>query len=53
MNTGNSQLTSPRELYRDISQCREDFPVLSQKINGEALVYLDSAASSQQPLSVI
>jgi cysteine desulfurase/selenocysteine lyase len=53
MNTGNSQMTSTRELHRDIWQCREDFPVLSQKINGEALVYLDSAASSQQPLSVI
>ena len=33
--------------------CREDFPALDQKINDHPLVYLDSAASSQQPISVI
>ncbi len=37
----------------DISACRSDFPALSQKINGEPLVYLDSAASAQQPEAVI
>ncbi|MEX2435532.1 MAG: cysteine desulfurase [Balneolaceae bacterium] len=31
---------------------RKDFPVLDQKINGEPLVYLDNAASSQMPSQV-
>ena len=33
--------------------CRADFPALNQTINDHRLVYLDSAASSQQPASVI
>lgn len=32
---------------------RSDFPVLDQTINGQPLVYLDSAASAQQPTTVI
>ncbi len=32
---------------------RKDFPILDQKVNGKPLVYLDSAATSQKPLSVI
>jgi cysteine desulfurase/selenocysteine lyase len=32
---------------------RPDFPILSRTINGHPLVYLDSAASSQKPRSVI
>ena len=38
---------------RPIEDCRADFPVLAQDINGEPLVYLDSAASSQAPHVVI
>lgn len=38
---------------RPIEDCRADFPVLAQDINGEPLVYLDSAASSQAPNVVI
>jgi cysteine desulfurase/selenocysteine lyase len=30
-----------------------DFPTLNQNVNGNRLVYLDSAATSQKPLSVI
>ena len=37
----------------DISDCRKDFPILSQKINNHPLVFLDNAASTQKPLSVI
>lgn len=37
----------------DIDKIRLDFPLLSQKINGQALVYLDSAATSQKPQTVI
>ena len=32
---------------------REDFPALNQKVQGQPLAYLDSAASAQQPASVI
>jgi cysteine desulfurase/selenocysteine lyase len=34
-------------------QTRGDFPILSRVVNGHPLVYLDSAASSQKPRSVI
>ena len=37
----------------DIAYCREDFPALHQAVNGQPLVYLDSAASAQQPTTVI
>ncbi|HNP34966.1 MAG TPA: cysteine desulfurase [Woeseiaceae bacterium] len=32
---------------------RSDFPSLTQSVNGQTLVYLDSAASAQQPNTVI
>jgi len=35
------------------SDWRKDFPILTQSVNGHPLVFLDSAASSQQPASVI
>jgi len=41
----------PHEL--DVAAIKADFPVLSQKVNGYPLVYLDSAASSQKPREVI
>jgi len=37
----------------DVNTVRKDFPILNQPINGKRLVYLDSTASSQKPLSVI
>lgn len=37
----------------NINAIREQFPILHQEINGHSLVYLDSAASSQKPRSVI
>ncbi|MEO1036847.1 MAG: cysteine desulfurase [Pseudomonadota bacterium] len=33
--------------------CRGDFPILNQAVHGQPLVYLDSAASAQQPQPVI
>jgi len=36
-----------------VLDCRQDFPALQQTVNGHPLVYLDSAASSQAPQSVI
>ena len=32
---------------------RQDFPILHQDINGQPLVYLDNAATSQKPLAVL
>ena len=37
----------------DVDKVRADFPVLNQTINGKPLVYLDNAATSQKPQSVI
>ena len=38
---------------RSLENIREEFPILHQKINGEDLVYLDNAASTQKPKAVI
>src|SRR6266404_862505 len=37
----------------DVERIRKDFPVLSQMVHGNRLVYLDNAASSQVPQMVI
>ncbi|MCB1531391.1 MAG: cysteine desulfurase [Alphaproteobacteria bacterium] len=37
----------------DISKYRDDFPVLSTKMNGKPLAFLDSGASAQKPTVVI
>ncbi|HKP38156.1 MAG TPA: cysteine desulfurase [Pyrinomonadaceae bacterium] len=42
----------PVEVW-DVERIRKDFPVLSQMVNGNPLVYLDNAASSQVPQMVI
>lgn len=37
----------------DVNKIRADFPILSQKVNGKALVYFDNGATSQKPQVVI
>ncbi len=37
----------------EIEKLREDFPILNQKVNDEPLVYLDNAATTQKPLTVL
>ena len=37
----------------DVGQLRKDFPILSERVRGKPLVYLDNAATSQKPRSVI
>jgi len=37
----------------DVSEIRKDFPILSRKVHGKPLVYLDNGASSQKPQAVI
>ncbi len=36
-----------------IEKIRQDFPVLQQKVHGKPLVYLDNAATTQKPQTVI
>jgi cysteine desulfurase / selenocysteine lyase len=37
----------------DVERIRRDFPILSQKVHGKPLVYLDNAATAQKPRPVI
>ena len=37
----------------NVEDIRKDFPILSRKVNGKPLVYLDNAATSQTPQQVI
>ena len=39
--------------HYDVARVRADFPILARHVNGHPLVFLDSAASSQRPRSVI
>jgi len=43
----------PSSAAFDVDRVREDFPILKQKIHGKPLVYLDNAATSLKPASVI
>lgn len=37
----------------DVQAIKREFPILDQEINGHPLVYLDSSATAQKPVSVI
>ena len=37
----------------DIQKIRQDFPILSREVYGKPLIYLDNAATTQKPLSVL
>jgi len=37
----------------DLQRIRADFPILNQTVNGQPLVYLDNAATTQKPQAVI
>jgi len=37
----------------DVARLRQDFPILSTKVRGKPLVFLDSGASAQKPRAVI
>jgi cysteine desulfurase/selenocysteine lyase len=37
----------------DVNLIRRDFPILSERVNGRPLVWLDNAATTQKPQSVI
>jgi cysteine desulfurase/selenocysteine lyase len=37
----------------DVERVRRDFPILSERVHGKPLVYLDNAATTQKPRAVI
>jgi cysteine desulfurase/selenocysteine lyase len=37
----------------DVNRVRRDFPILSERVNGRQLVWLDNAATTQKPQAVI
>lgn len=45
-------MMKPRPEF-DLEKMRADFPILSRKVRGKTLVYLDSSASAQSPRPVI
>ncbi len=45
--------TPPASASSLADEVRADFPILHQEVNGKPLVYLDNAATSQKPQSVI
>ena len=46
------QETLTKKIF-DVDEVRKDFPILSREVDGKPLVYLDNAATSQKPHSVI
>ncbi|MEQ9441476.1 MAG: cysteine desulfurase [Cyclobacteriaceae bacterium] len=51
MSSTENTVASPAQ--QEINQIRQDFPILHQEVNGRPLVYLDNAATTQKPQSVI
>jgi cysteine desulfurase / selenocysteine lyase len=45
-------LKLPRQ-QMDIASVRRDFPILNERVNGHPLIWLDNAATTQKPQSVI
>ena len=45
-------LKLPRQQF-DIGSVRRDFPILNEQVNGHPLIWLDNAATTQKPQSVI
>ncbi|MGB5893001.1 MAG: cysteine desulfurase [Ignavibacteriaceae bacterium] len=43
----------PNTAVYDVEKVRSDFPILQTKVHGKQLVYLDNAATSHKPISVI
>ena len=47
------QSQTPASVPFDVHAVRRDFPILSERVNGKQLVWLDNAATTQKPQSVI
>ncbi len=48
-----SRAVNAAESGFDVEKVRADFPILHQQVNGQPLVYLDNAATTQKPNAVI
>lgn len=48
-----SALPKTKQAGFDVERIRADFPILSEKVYGKPLVFLDSGASAQKPRAVI
>jgi cysteine desulfurase / selenocysteine lyase len=50
-----NQLSEPFQdmLEFDVDRVRADFPILSRQVNGQPLIYLDNAATTQKPRAMI
>ncbi|MDH6236863.1 SufS family cysteine desulfurase [Cryobacterium sp. CG_9.6] len=46
-------VTAPTLTAVEVERIRNDFPILGQRVNGHPLNYLDSGATSQNPISVM
>ena len=46
-------LSTPEHRESDVDRWRDDFPLLREMVHGKPLVYLDNAATTQKPQSVI
>ena len=46
-------IASVSENVLDVEKIRKDFPILSQSVRGKPLIYLDNAATTHKPISVI
>ena len=45
--------TTAADCALDVAALREQFPALHQEVHGKPLVYLDNAATTQKPRTVI
>jgi cysteine desulfurase/selenocysteine lyase len=52
MDAAVGDLKLPRNQF-DIGSVRRDFPILNEQVNGHPLIWLDNAATTQKPQSVI
>lgn len=53
MKMDTKELTKPTDAQRGVADWRRDFPILHTTVAGKPLVYLDNAATTQKPQSVI
>jgi len=51
--TSGTAISAQRTTALDVAAVRQDFPILRQRVHGKPLVYLDNAATTQKPQSVI
>ncbi len=53
MSGRNTLATASATVALDVARLRRDFPILDLKINGNPLIFMDNAASSQMPRQVM